>query len=212
MQVYVSFRHMEPSDPLKEYAEEKINRVIRKYIRDNFDAQITLSVEKFRHIANFLVNYKGLSIKCEESSEDMYSSIDLALDKLERQVRRYKDKLRQHKPAEGRDLFELSVIARPEGEQEEFEDELEEEVIEEIEEVVEVPAPPVEAAPGTPPVPVHVLKREVMTAYPMTVDDAIMQLDLEQRSFLVFTNTETRALSVLYRRDDGNFGLIEPRV
>ncbi|OIP37070.1 MAG: ribosomal subunit interface protein [Deltaproteobacteria bacterium CG2_30_63_29] len=208
MQVYVSFRHMEPSEPLKEYAEEKIKRVIRKYIRGNFDAQVTLAVEKFRHIANFLVSYKGLSIKCEESSDDMYSSIDLALDKLERQVRRYKDKLRSHQPSEGRDrLFELSVIAAPaEGVTDEFEVEENFEDDDEDAAAEETSSPTEETKPD-----LHVLQREVMTAFPMSVEDAMMQLDLEQKAFLVFTSTETNSLSVLYRLADGNFGLIEPR-
>ena len=97
MQIDISFRHMDPSDTLRDYADEKIRRVIRKHIRDDFDAQITLSVEKFRHIAKLHLTYKGISIKCEESSEDMYQSIDLALDKLESQIHRYKGKLRAHK-------------------------------------------------------------------------------------------------------------------
>ncbi len=202
MQIDISFRHMDPSDPLKEYAEEKIRRVIRKHIRDNFDAQVTLSIEKFRHIANFLLSYKGFSIKCEESSEDMYSSIDLALDKLERQIRRYKDKLRKHKPAEGRDrYFNISVIAPGVEEKAPEDDEL-------------LSSDDLEAAPEAEDAasesPVRILKRETMAAHRMTIDEALMAIDLEQRPFLVFLNTETNAISVLYRLDDGNFGLIDP--
>lgn len=252
MQVYTSFRHMDASPALKEYAEEKIRKVVRKYIRDNFDAQVTLSVEKFRHQADILLSYKGLSIKCEGSSEDMYTSVDMAIDKLERQVRRYKDKLRRHKPNEGRDrLFELSVI-RPPFEEEEDDFEYDDYADYEVDETDYAPEintkskPESAAAEGdeatTAPVAeapdadaadkpdgqsgvavvaakierpsadeVHVLKREVMTAHPMSVDDAIMQLDLEQRAFLVFTNDESQHINIIYRRADGNFGLIEPR-
>lgn len=245
MQVNTSFRHMDASPALKVYAEEKIERVIRKYIRDNFDAQVTLSVEKFRHQVDILLSYKGLSIKCDGTSEDMYASLDLALDKLERQVRRYKDKLRRHKPSEGRDrLFELSVIRSPQEEAELSTEEFDIEVLgADLAEEYDAAAAP-EAASVQQPVAataatdgaaasevvaeaspshaapthkhhqveqVHVLKREVMTAHPMSVDDAIMQLDLEQRAFLVFTNRETNSINVIYRRGDGNFGLIEPR-
>ncbi|MDX9720523.1 MAG: ribosome-associated translation inhibitor RaiA [Myxococcota bacterium] len=201
MQVYISFRHMEPSDPLKQYADEKVRRMLRKHIRDNFDAQVTLSIEKFRHIANFLLNYQGFSIKCEESSDDMYSSIDLALDKLERQLRRYKDKLRSHKPAERRERdqsFNFSVLAAPE--------DLPEDEAAEAEESVE--AAPVEEAPEPAPS-VRVIKRETMTVPHMSVDDAIMAADLEQLSSLIFVNTETQRVNVLERLPDGNFGLLE---
>ena len=207
MQVYISFRHMEPSEPLKDYAEEKVKRVLRKYIRDAFDAQITLSVEKFRHIAKFLVSYRGLSIKCEESSDDMYSSIDLALDKLERQVRRYKDKLRERKPAEGREqFFEYSVIAAPkEEEYDEYDD------AEEIEGGYEDEVEAAEEVEDAEPSKVDILKREKMSAEPMNVDEALMRIDLEQSDFVVFTNSETGIINVLYRVGDGNFGLIEPQ-
>lgn len=97
MQVLVSFRHMEPSEALREYAQDKLTRVVRKYIKENVDAQVTLKVEKFRHIANLHLHHGNLSIKCEEASDDMYSSIDIALDKLERQVRRYKEKRHNYK-------------------------------------------------------------------------------------------------------------------
>ena len=115
MQIDISFRHMEPSDTLREYADEKIRRVIRKHIRDDFDAQITLAVEKFRHIAKLHLSYKGISIKCEESSDDMYKSIDLALDKLERQIHRYKGKLRDHKPGNVNvaRTMDVAVVALP---------------------------------------------------------------------------------------------------
>ena len=120
MQIDISFRHMDPSEPLREYADEKIRRVIRKYIRDDFDAQITLSIEKFRHIAKLHLSYKGISIKCEESSEDMYQSLDLALDKLERQIHRYKGKLRNHKPmrTDASRMLDVAVVALPEVEEE----------------------------------------------------------------------------------------------
>lgn len=213
MQVLTSFRHMDASPAFRQTAEEKLQRVIRKYIRDNFDAQVTCSVEKFRHQVDILLSYKGLSIKCEGSSEDMYASLDLALDKLERQVRRYKDKLRRHKPAEGRDrLFELTVL-RPQVAEEPADDQDTTAAETETETLV-AEAAPAESTEAQrkhhQAEQVHVLKREVMTARPLSIDDAIMQLDLESRAFLVFTNRDTGKLNVIYRRSDDDFGLIEP--
>ena len=98
MQVSVTFRHMPPSEALRDYAAEKLNHVVGKYFRSqSLEAHVVLSLERFWHIADFTIGFKGMTVKVEERSEDMYSSIDLAMDKVERQVRRYKDKLRDHK-------------------------------------------------------------------------------------------------------------------
>lgn len=203
MQIDISFRHMEPSEPLRAYAEEKVSRVIRKHIRDDFDAQVTLSIEKFRHIANFLLAYKGISIKCEESSEDMYTSIDLALDKLERQIRRYKDKLRIHKPAkvDSQRTYEVAVVAAPEVEDSSVSEVVSADVAEEPV-AREVKA---EDAPST-----KILKHEKISVEEMSVDDAVMKISLEDAPCLVFINDETKAINVLYKMEDGKFGLIDP--
>jgi putative sigma-54 modulation protein len=98
MQISFTFRQMPASDPLKEYAADKVKHTIEKYFRvSTVEAHIVLSVERFWHIATFTINFKGMTVKVEERSEDMYSSIDLAMDKIERQVRRYKDRIRDHK-------------------------------------------------------------------------------------------------------------------
>jgi ribosomal subunit interface protein len=98
MNVSVTFRQMDPSDALREYASRKLEHTVRKYIHAPIDAQATFHIEKFWHIATFNLQVRGIAIKTQEKSEDMYASVDLAMDKLERQLRRYKDKLRDHKP------------------------------------------------------------------------------------------------------------------
>lgn len=197
MQIDISFRHMEPSDTLRDYADEKIRRVIRKHIRDDFDAQITLAVEKFRHIAKLHLTYKGISIKCEESSDDMYKSIDLALDKLERQIHRYKGKLRDHKPGNvnvARTL-DVAVVALPDTDEDDV-------VEEEVAAVEEVKEEAVESASA------KVIKHEQLALVEMSMDDAAMKLSLENLPVVVFINADTKMTNVLYRLDDGKCGLI----
>lgn len=193
MQIDISFRHMEPSDTLRDYADEKIRRVIRKYIRDDFDAQITLAVEKFRHIAKLHLTYKGISIKCEESSEDMYKSLDLALDKLESQIHRYKGKLCTRKPVnhDSVRMLDVAVVAVPE--------ETEEAEVEEAAEVEEVKVE--EAAP-------RIIKHEKLEVVEMSIDDAVMKMSLENLPVVVFISEETKSTSVLYKQEDGTCGLI----
>lgn len=111
MQVVVTFRHMDKSDALREYAIEKTGR-LNKYLSDPVEVHWVLSVEKIRHIADATVVANGVSIKGQESTQDMYSAIDAVADKLEKQVRRHKDKIKHHKM---HDNAEASVrFANPE--------------------------------------------------------------------------------------------------
>lgn len=98
MQYSVTFRHMEPSDTLKEYGRDKLLR-LEKYLDAVIDAEVVMTVEKFRHKAEALITSDGLKIKAEEETEDMYSALDLVIDKLEKQIKRHREKQKSHKSA-----------------------------------------------------------------------------------------------------------------
>jgi putative sigma-54 modulation protein len=95
MQFTVTFRHMEPSDHLKEFGREKMAR-LEKYLDSVIDVDLTFTVEKFRHRAEAVVTADGLKIKAEEETEDMYSALDLVIDKLEKQIKRHREKQKIH--------------------------------------------------------------------------------------------------------------------
>jgi putative sigma-54 modulation protein len=217
MNTNVSFRHMDSSPALRDYATGKLERVVDKYVHGRVEASVVLSVEKFRHIANFTVQIKNLTVKGDYSSEDMYSSIDLALDKIERQLRRHKDRLRDYKPsnADKGMPFRMSVVV-PAGE----ESEIEEEFAEDFE---NYPAPePVEESEVSEAVeedlgefatldgPVGVARARDYEAPSLRIEEAVLQLSLlEDREFFVFTNNESKSINIIYKRADGKFGLIE---
>jgi putative sigma-54 modulation protein len=169
---------MEPSDPLKSYAEEKLDRV-KKYIDEPIVAQVFMTVEKIRHIAEVTLTAKGITIKASEETNDMYAAVDAVVDKIERQLRRYKERIKAHKPEN--DSRERQVKKSV----------VEAESIEQRREPV-------------------VIKTKTFSIKPMSVDEAVMQMDLLHKDFLVFTDAGTDNLSVIYRRRDGNYGLIEP--
>ena len=102
MQLSVTFRHMDSTDALRDYAKEKVER-IRKYFPDPIKAHVVLVCDRgYNHTADVMITlHNGLVIKGVETTEDMYSSIDLVMAKIERQVRRYKEKIRSHKGNEG---------------------------------------------------------------------------------------------------------------
>jgi putative sigma-54 modulation protein len=178
---------MDASPAIQQYASDKLQHVVSKYVHgEDIDSQITFSVEKFWHIVNFTININGLTVKSVEKTEDMYSSIDLALEKVERQMRRYKSKIRSHRPDKRQRNFRMQVVAPAETE-------------------VQVTT----RAEGLADPPIQTLKAETHTAPFMKLDDAIMQLELRGAQFFVFTNEGSERINIVHRRDDGNFGLIE---
>jgi len=179
MQVTMTFRHMEQSDALKAYAEEKLERVT-KYIDSPISVQVYFSVEKkIRHIVEIVINSKGISTKASEATHDMYASIDAVIDKIERQLVRYKEKIKTHKPNGDEHGRQLSKKI--------FE------------------ADSIESSTGS-----VVIKTTTETVKPMSVEEAVMQMDLLHKDFIVFTDADSSEINVLYRRKDGNYGLIEP--
>ncbi|MBA2664592.1 MAG: ribosome-associated translation inhibitor RaiA [Bradymonadaceae bacterium] len=238
MNANVSFRHMESSPSLRSYATKKLEHICEKYVQGKVDASVVMSVEKFWHIADFTLQIKNLTVKGTERSEDMYSSIDLALDKIEKQLRRHKDRLRDHNPSNGASrLFKMGVIST--GPSLDEESEFDGEFADDFElypgptEGLEISAAgqasvangaPTNGAPthgiefnGNGEVlttasgsPVRLLRNSQYEARPMTIDEAALQLDLlQERQFFVFTNAATNSINVIYRRDDSNLGLIE---
>lgn len=189
MQVNVTFRHVEPSDSLKAFAKEKVEKV-RKYLDHASEANVILSVEKHVHHAEVLVHSGPFFLRGRDKSDDMYASIGLAMDKVEKQLKRYKERLRAHKPAGHHNVNALRVRQAI----------IEDSEIESVEE-----APPVVASP-----PSRVVQTNELVAKRMTVDEAILQLKLLEDEFLVFTNQATGHVAVLYRRkNEATFGLID---
>jgi len=179
MQITTTFRHMESSDALKSYAAEKLDRV-QKYIDEPIVAQVFLTVEKIRHIAEVTITARGITIKASEETNDMYAALDAVIDKIERQLRRYKERIKDHKPAaesEERKVKKTILTA---------------ESIEQQQEPV-------------------IIKSKTFSIKPMSVEEAVMQMDLLHKDFLVFTDASTEDINVIYRRKDGNYGLIEPQ-
>jgi len=177
MEISVTFRHMQPTESLRTYAEEKVSK-IKKYLDFPLEAHVVLSVEKFRHIADVTLSINGTWIKGIEETDDMYSAIDQVMDKLEKQVKKYLSKIRNRRP-------ENRKIEEPLGGEESEED---------VSYGLEGPS----------------IEVEKMIAKPMDPEEAAMQLSTSQQDFIVFRNSRSEQINVIYKRKDGNLGLIEP--
>jgi putative sigma-54 modulation protein len=177
MEITVTFRHIDASESLKAYAEEKVSKM-DKYFDFPVEAHIVLAVEKFRRSADVTLNVNGTLIKGVVETEDMYSAIDQVMDKIEKQVKRNREKMRDRR-AEAR----KNETALGRSEPEEAADSGTEELRIEVEKIV---------------------------AKPMDAEEAAMQFNLSQQDFMVFRNSRSREINVIYRRKDGNLGLMEP--
>lgn len=196
MQVSVAFRHMDTSSALQSYATRKLESILSKHITgQNVQSQIVFSVERFWHIANFTITVNGLTIKAVEKTENMYASVDLALDRLERQLRRYKERIRAHKPADRERLFTMNVLASP--------------TLEDAPEAKEAASDEALETSASEVSPMAVVKQETYSAPYLSPEEALMQLHLRDAQFFVFTHKETERINILHRRGDGSYGLID---
>lgn len=194
MQFAVTFRHMEPTDALKSYARERMERV-RKYLPDPISCHVVLSTERHNHRVDVTFQlHNGLAVSGHEITENMYSSIDLCIAKIERQVRKYKGKL------EGMRARPHHVVALPWSHS----------IVSEAFGAVGGEAGGDQEHHDAGPAPeFQVVKTEKFHAQPLSVSDAIVQLNLMHEQFLVFCHDTDGRVAVVYKREDGSYGLIE---
>lgn len=199
MQFAVTFRHMEPTEALKAYAKERMERV-RKYLPDPISCHVVLSTERHNHRIDVTFQlHNGLSVAGHETTENMYSSIDLCIAKIERQVRKYKGKL------EGMKARPHHVQAMP------WSHSIVSEAFHQVDELHgngKAIAPQLHDA-SMPAPEFKVVKTEKFHAQPMSVAEAIVQLNLLHEPFLVFRHDTDGRVAVVYKREDGAYGLIE---
>ena len=175
MQTSVTFKNLDSSDTLRSYVQDKLDRFDR--LLDNpAEANVVLSVEKFRHMAEINIIGDRLTINGKEETIDMYSAIDMVLDKLEKQIKKSKEKIRERRS--GAKNRNINVL----------------------EEEVSAPDDETES---------HIRIKNIEYK-PMDVEEAVLQMELVDDNFLVFTNARSDQVNVLYRRRDGNYGLIQP--
>lgn len=176
MKLNISGKNIDVTPALKRHVEKKIGKLSRHF-DDNVEAQVTLSVEKDRHIAEVTIPLKsGMIARGETETPDMYSSIDQVVDKLEKQIDKYKTKLINKKK---RNNFKMTGhVMKPKEERDEP----------------------------------KIVKVKRFAIKPMDEEEAVMQMDLLGHDFFVFTNAKTNEVNVVYKRKDGNYGLIEPEL
>ena len=175
MRITVKGKNLQVTNALRQQAEKKLGKLDR-YLGTDTISVVTFSVERDRHVVEVTIHLNGYILRGEEATDDMYASIDLVVEKLEKQIEKYKTKLaRKLRNQSLRDLVAKEGSA------------------------------PEEEEP-------KILRTKRFPIKPMDVEEAIMQMNMLGHSFFVFSNAETEEVNVLYRRKDGNYGLIEPEL
>jgi len=174
--------NIEITEALRDYAEKKIGK-LERYLEalPVSDVNVTLSVLRNLQGVEVSIPLPGVLLRAEEKGEDMYASIDLVSEKLERQIRKHKTKANRKFRQEGsprmlfKEIFEASANRVVEDE-----DELE------------------------------VVRTKRFSLKPMDIEEAILQMNMVGHSFFVFANSDSNKVNVVYKRNDGKYGLIEP--
>ena len=173
MKFIIIGRNIDITEGLKSAVQEKLGK-LERYFTPETEIHVTLSVEKDRQKIEVTIPVKGNIIRSEQVSSDMYVSIDLVEEVIERQLRKYKTKIVNQQQAGGN--FQKEFV--------------EDEFLEDEE--------------------VNIIRTKKFGIKPMYPEDACVQMELLGHSFFVFSNSETGDVNVLYKRKDGDLGLIEP--
>lgn len=196
MQIVVTGKNIHLSSALKEYAEKKLTS-IKKYFDHIIEVDVTLSVDEVKDqtrskVCEVTVWANGIVMRGKKASEDLYASIDMVADKIERQVKKYKDKQRdipRRQPAKENRMATHTVLTfGPKGSKSAIPEEI-------------------QITPDRTP---KIIRSGTFPMKPMFAEEAAEQLEILRQGFFVFSNAENNQINVIYKRTDGNFGLIEP--
>jgi putative sigma-54 modulation protein len=191
MQLIVQGKNIQVTDRLREYVETKVDRLDR-YLSTITDARMELATEQTRsqgdrQVAQLTIHSKGMMLRAEERSGDIFTSVDMVMDKMKRQIDRYKSKRRDRIRADR--ALDDQVEEALDLEEIEIDDEEEE-----------------ESLSGA------IVRVKRFQVAPMDPEEAVEQMELLGHDFFVFYNADGGQFNVVYRRRDGNYGLIQPDI
>ncbi|MFH1743985.1 MAG: ribosome-associated translation inhibitor RaiA [bacterium] len=184
MQITITGRNLEVTPAIKEYIEQRLNAKLKRYFRTIVDAHVVVLLQRFEHICEITLNTGGVTLHGHEKTNDLYISVDKVVEKLERQLKKHKQKLRNHRTKANPDETSLSLR------------------------VDVLDGQDVDSSSTLP----QIIYTKQFDLKPMSVDEAATQMDLFNQEFLVFVNSKVERINVLYRRKDGNYCLIDPKL
>lgn len=188
-------RHVLVTDAMKNYAIEKLSKIDR-FHNHVIDMHVTMDIQKLEHSVTVVLHFNHFKIKVGTASTDMYVSIDKAVEKMQSQLRRWKGKIQDHhKRSTSVVDLPVSVLQRPYTDLDEINDDIE---MANREAAIEDYRSP------------EIIGNETRPMKILTAEEAIMKMELSCDNFMLFRGEEDNKIKVIYRRDDGNYGIILP--
>jgi putative sigma-54 modulation protein len=188
-------RNLQITDPIRAYVWDKLSK-IERFHNHILHVQVTLEIQKLEHACTIILKIDHTQVKAHANSTDMYASIDRAMDRLQTLMSRYKSRIQDHHQKKLSVIdMQVNVLQRPFNEVEAINAEIEAETIKR--ELHEYRSP-------------KLIGTETKHLKTLTIDEAVMKMDLSGDQFLLFRSEEDQKLKVLYRRTDGHYGLIQP--
>ncbi len=186
MTIQITGKNLDVGETLREYAQDRIINMLEKYVGRSFPGHIRIEKNKNEFSTNCSVDlWSGLSLHSHGESDNPHTSVDMALERLDKRLRRYKSRLRNHHNNQPHEIPEIAAADYT------------------VEHVEDEEIKPEELNP------VIIAETESIIRE-LPVSDAVMELDLANRSFLLFKNAGHGRINVVYRREDGNIGWIDP--
>ena len=174
MKITLRGKNIEITEAIEEKVSEKLSKLDKYFIvSENVEAKVLVRTYPYGQKIEVTIPTEYVLLRAEVVDQDLYNAIDLVIDKLEGQIRKYKTRLNR-KSKDNKLAFNLASIEPLEDEEEDV-----------------------------------LVKTKIITPKPMDMEEAIMQMELIGHSFFVYHDTETDAISIVYRRNDGDYGLIE---
>ncbi len=173
MNINYTARHTTITPEIKKHCERRLN-ALEKLLGYPVEADLILSVEKYRHKAEINVKIKGATLNTVQETHDIFSSMGLAFDHIEKRVKKEREKLRGRKRRKSREVVSADIASDMEEQR------------------------------------VRVIPSRDFSLKPMSVEEALLQLETRRKEVFVFRKFDSEKWAVIYRREDGNFGLVEP--
>jgi putative sigma-54 modulation protein len=188
MKLVIQGKNIEITDSIRDYVHQKIEKAISHFQNLTTEVDVHLSVARNPRItpkqtAEVTIYANGAVVRAEESSESLYASIDLVANKIARQMRKYKEKRHEqtHAPVKAVEVIEEQAVST------------------------------LIQAERSPALPEEVVRTKYFAMPPMTLEQALEQLELVDHDFFMFRNAQTGEINVIYERNHGGYGVIQPR-
>ena len=188
-------KHIEVTKPIRDYVEEKISK-IESLSTHIIDVRVNLDVQKLNHTVDIIMKFSHFKVNVHAITENLYTSIDKAFERLYTKLRKWKSRIQDHH-AKGVSVteMEINVFEHAQHEIEEINQEIIDANNESLKEDYVLP---------------KVIKKKKRSLKSLTMDEAVMKMELSNDHFMIYRSEEEQALRVIYRRRDGSYGVVSP--